>query len=107
MYIGNLKPARPPKFVISDYHRRKAKRLNVNIRYSENPKKKLDVFKDGKKLASIGATGYCDFISYLKAEKEGKFPQGYAEKRRKLYKIRHKDENKPGTPGFYALNILW
>jgi len=65
------------------------------------------VFKNGKKIASIGAAGYWDFISYLKAEKEGKFPQGYAENRRRLYKIRHKENNIPGTPGFYALNILW
>lgn len=104
MLIGNL---RAPKFQISDYHRRKAARLNVSINYSKKPGKKLDVFKDGKKVASIGAKGYWDFISYLKAEQEGRFDKGYAEKRRKLYKMRHKDENKPGTPGYYALNILW
>lgn len=104
MYIGNLKP---PKFRISDYHRRKANRLKVNINYSKDPAKKLDVFKNGKKIASIGASGYWDFISYLKAEAEGKFPQGHAEKRRKLYHIRHSKDNKPGTAGYYALNILW
>lgn len=106
-YIANSKKSKVPKFVISDYHRRKAQRLKVSINYSENPNKKLDVFKDGKKVASIGAAGYWDFISYLKAEQQGKFPRGYAEERRRLYKIRHKDENKPGTPGYYALNILW
>lgn len=104
MLIGSIKP---PKFQISDYHRRKARRLGVNINYSKTKGKKLDVFNDGKKVASIGAGGYWDFISYLKAEQEGRFPKGHAEKRRKLYKMRHKDENKPGTPGYYALNILW
>jgi len=105
--IGTTKKPTAPKFVLSDYHRRKAKRLKVNIDYSKRKGKKLDVFKDGKKVASIGAKGYWDYIAYKKAEAEGKFPKGHAEKRRRLYKIRHKDENKPGTPGYYALNILW
>jgi hypothetical protein len=105
--IGSTKQPSAPKFVISDYHRRKARRLKVNIDYSTRKGKKLDVFKDGKKVASIGAKGYWDYIAYKKAEAAGKFPDGYAEKRRRLYKIRHKDENKPGTPGYYAMNILW
>lgn len=106
-YISNLKNPKPPSFAISDYHRRKAERLKVSINYSNNPDKKLDVFNNGKKIASIGAAGYWDFISYLKAEKEGKFPEGYAEKRRRLYKLRHQKNNIPGTPGHYALEILW
>jgi hypothetical protein len=104
MYIGSLKP---PKFQISDYHKRKAQRLGVSINYSKTPGKKLDIFKDGKKIASIGAKGYWDFISYLKAEAEGIYKKGYADQRRRLYKIRHKKDNVPGTPGYYALNILW
>lgn len=95
------------KFTITKAHRQKAKNLGVNIRYSENPDKKLDVYKDGKKVASIGARGYMDYQLYKKAEARGQYPKGYANKRRKLYRIRHKDENKPGTPGYYALNILW
>lgn len=96
-----------PKFVLRNYHKKQAKRLGVSISYSKNKGKKLDVFKDGKKVASIGAKGYWDYQAYKIAEKSGKFPKGYAENRRRLYKIRHKDENKPGTPGYYALNILW
>ena len=84
-----------------------AKKLGVTIKPSTVKGKKIDVFKDGKKVASIGAKGFWDYIAYKKAESQGKFPKGYAESRRRLYKIRHKDENKPGTPGYYALNILW
>ena len=102
MLIGSYK-----KFTITNYHRNKAKNLGVNIRYSENPDKKLDVFKDGKKVASIGAAGYMDYILYKKAEAKGKYPKGYAEKRRKLYRIRHKKNNVKGTAGYYAYNILW
>jgi hypothetical protein len=104
-YIASSKKS--PKFQISDYHRRKARSLSVNINYSKSPGKKLDVFKDGKKVASIGASEYWDYISYLKAEQDGLFPKGYADERRRLYKIRHNKNNKPGTPGYYALNILW
>jgi hypothetical protein len=106
-YIASSKKLKVPKFVITDYHRRKARSLGISINYSKSPGKKLDVFKDDKKVASIGASDYWDFISYLKAEQEGKFRKGYAEERRRLYKIRHKKNNKPGTPGYYALNILW
>ena len=104
-YIASSKKS--PKFLISDYHRRKARILGVNINYSESPGKKLDVFKDGKKVAAIGDSNYMDFISYLKAEQDGKYPKGYADERRRLYKIRHKRNTKPGTPGYYAFNILW
>ena len=102
MLIGNYR-----KFTITTAHRQKAKRLGVSIDYSTNPAKKLDVFKNGKKVASIGARGYMDYQLYKKAEQKGQYPKGYANKRRKLYRIRHKDENKAGTPGYYALNILW
>ena len=94
-------------YTITNYTKQQAKKLGVVVKPSSVKGKKIDVFKDGKKVASIGAGGYWDFISYLKAEQEGRFPKGHAEKRRKLYKMRHKDENKPGTPGYYALNILW
>jgi hypothetical protein len=98
-----------PKFKISEYHLNKAGQLGVTINYSKNKLKKLDVFKNGKKIASIGATGYWDYVSYLKAENEGYFPEGYAEKRRKLYKMRHKEESKQktNTAGFLAYKILW
>jgi hypothetical protein len=44
-----------------------------------------------------------DYEMYIKAK--GK---AFAEERRRLYKIRHKDNrNKIGTPGFFADRILW
>jgi hypothetical protein len=98
-----------PKFKISEYHLEKAGQLGVTINYSKNKLKKLDVFKNGKKIASIGATGYWDYISYLKAETQGYFPKGHAERRRKLYKIRHEKEKNQSvnTAGFLAYKILW
>ena len=38
----------------------RAKRLGVIVQPSTSKGKKIDVFKDGKKIASIGAIGYGD-----------------------------------------------
>ena len=88
---------------ITQYTKNQAKKLNVEIKSSKNKNKKLDVFKDGKKIASIGSIGYLDYPSYI--ETKG---LKYANERKKLYKIRHsKDLNKPNSNGFYANKLLW
>lgn len=93
-------------YKISNYSKQKAKKLNVVIKKSTNPKKKIDVFKKVKdklvKIASIGAASYKDYTMYLKEDKV------LAEKRRKAYKKRHeKDRHKKNSPGYYADQILW
>jgi hypothetical protein len=81
---------------ITDYSRNQARKLGVSIRLSSNPKKKLDVYKNGVKVASIGAIGYSDYATT--GDKE----------RRRLYRIRHKGEDKRvGSNGYYAWYILW
>ena len=88
---------------ITNYSKGKAKELNVIIKPSKNKNKKLDVFKDGKKIASVGAIGYMDYPNYI--ETKG---LKYANERKKLYKIRHsKDLNKTNSNGFYANKLLW
>jgi hypothetical protein len=96
-----------PKFEIYRYHINQAKKYGVTIDYSKNKDKKLAVFKDGKKIADIGAVGYFDYFSYKVLELKGLIPQGTAEAKRKAYKKRHAKDNVKGTAGFYALNILW
>jgi hypothetical protein len=77
--------------------------LGVTIKPSTNKSKKIDVFKNGQKIASIGAMGYMDYELYLNS-----LGKAFAEERRRLYKIRHKDNrNKIGTAGYYADRILW
>lgn len=89
-------------YKITDYSKEQAKKLNVEIKPSTNKNKKIDVFKDNKKIASIGAIGYLDYPNYLKINKD------LANEKRKNYKARHeKDRKKKGTPGFYADKILW
>jgi hypothetical protein len=95
-------------YKILPYSFRKAKELGVVIKPSTNLLKKIDVFKNGKKVASIGARGMNDYPTYIEKEKKGYYEKGYAYKRRKLYKERHeKDRHKVGSNGYYADKILW
>jgi hypothetical protein len=91
-------------YKITDRQRLKAQLYGVKIKPSTNKSKKIDVFDlSGNKIASIGAAGYMDYEMYIKAK--GK---AFADERRRLYKIRHKDNrNKIGTAGFFADRILW
>jgi len=80
----------------------RAKDIGVSIQPSSNPNKKVDVYKNKKKVASIGGAGYGDYATYLLKDKE------LAEEKRKNYKTRHeKHRKKVGTPSWYADRILW
>ena len=93
---------------IKNYTKQQAKTHNLTVKPSKNKGKKIDVFKKGVKVASVGATGYNDYPTYLELERKGKKPKGYAKQRRKLYKIRHnKNRNKKGTNSWYADKLLW
>ena len=74
----------------------RAKKLGVAVKPSTRKNKKLDVFKDGEKIASIGDKRYSDFLLHGD------------EDRRKRYKKRHeKHRHEVGTPSYYADRILW
>lgn len=87
-------------YQITKYSYDKAKDLGVEIKPSTNKNKKIDVFKNDKKIASIGQAGAGDFPTYLK--KKGR---DFAEERRRLYRARHKNNN--GIASFYTSNLLW
>ena len=90
-------------YYITNYTKQQAKKLGVQVKPSTNPSKKIDVFKNGEKIASVGAQGYMDFPSYIKAK-----GTKYAKTRRRLYKIRHNnDRNIRGSAGYYADKLLW
>jgi hypothetical protein len=90
-------------YIITAYTKRQAKKLGVKVKPSTNKKKKIDVFKDGKKIASVGAIGYGDFPTFKKTK--GK---EFADKRRTAYKKRHqKNRTKVGTNSYYADQLLW
>lgn len=90
-------------YQITPYTKEQAKRLGVEVKPSTRKGKKIDVFKDGDKVASIGALGMGDFPTYQRTH--GK---AFAESRRDAYKSRHhKNLIKKGTAGFYANALLW
>jgi hypothetical protein len=90
-------------YTITNYTRTQARKLGVSVKPSKNKKKKLDVFKGGKKVASVGAIGYKDYPTFLKTEGKEK-----ANKRRAAYKKRHaKHRNIRGTNSYYADKLLW
>jgi hypothetical protein len=80
---------------------KQAKKIGVKVTRASDIEKKLDVYYEGRKIASIGDSNYEDYFSYLK--RDGK---KVAEERRRLYKIRHaKDFDHLG--GFLAWVLLW
>jgi hypothetical protein len=85
---------------ITEYSYKKARQLGVEIKPSKIKNKKIDVMKQGKVIASIGDKRYNDYPTYIK--EKGK---AYAEERRRLYNIRHKNDK--GITGKYAREILW
>jgi hypothetical protein len=91
------------KYIITSYTKKKAKKLKVDIKLSTNKSKKIDVFKNGKKVASIGATGYGDYGTFLRL-----YGKKYAENRRRLYRLRHKKNRViKNSNGWYSDNLLW
>ena len=106
------------KYSIKQYSLDRMKELNkkldtdaFSIKISTDPSKKIDVFMLGDKIASIGAikkngVPYLDYPSYMET-----MGQDYADRRRKLYYERHKNEptitDGAVTNSFWAKYILW
>jgi hypothetical protein len=67
----------------TEYSKTKAKSMGLEIQSSKTKGKKLDVFRNDKKIASIGAKNYGDYPNYLKTK--GK---AFADERRRLYRKR-------------------
>lgn len=89
----------------------KARRIGVSIRPSKRRRKKIDVYRKGKLVASIGGirvTGipYGDYATYIQSH-----GTAYATRKRLAYLKRHAKEPKikhgSRTPSYYADKILW
>ena len=106
------------KYSIKQYSLDRIKELNekldttaFSIKLSKNPSKKLDIYLYDDIIATVGAikkngVPYLDYPSYI--ETMGKV---YADRRRKLYYERHKNEPtiKDGevTNSWFAKYLLW
>ena len=83
-------------YVITKYSFDKAKRLGVEIVPSTVKNKKIDVFKDGIKVASIGDSRYSDYAT-----------TGNKEQRRR-FKLRFDKSRKVvGSNSYWSDQILW
>ena len=90
-------------YVITKYSFDKAKLFNLTIKVSKNPLKKLDVYRDNIFLASIGDIRYNDYPHYCII-----YNKEYGDKRKLLYKIRHKkNSDVKYSKQWLALNLLW
>ena len=88
---------------ITEYTRNQAKKIGVSVKPSSTKGKKIDVFKDDKKIASVGALGYSDYPTFIKEK-----GLEYANNRRKLYKQRHEtDRHEKWSRGWLADKLLW
>jgi hypothetical protein len=94
-------------YKITQYTKNQAKKHGLTVKPSKVRGKKIDVFKKGKKVASIGSSAHLDYPNYLKLERAGKVSKGTAAKKRKAYKARHVHRKKRGTPAWYADKLLW
>lgn len=71
-------------YVITEYTKKKAREIDMEVRPSTHRGKKIDVYEDGVKIASIGDMRYKDYPTFL--QEDGK---AIAEERRRLYHQRH------------------
>ena len=90
-------------YTITNYTYKQADKIGVKVKPSTNKTKKIDVYKKGKKITSVGANGMNDFPTYMK--KNG---MAYAKTRRRLYKQRHeRDRHAKWSRGWLADKLLW
>ena len=91
-------------YKILPYTFAKARKLNVIVKPSTRRGKKIDIYDwRGNYITSIGAQGYLDYPTYRKF-----YGKAYADQRRKLYKLRHRqDRLVRRTAGWYADKLLW
>jgi hypothetical protein len=72
---------------IKDYTKKQAESIGLEVRPSTKGNYKIDVYKDGDYITSIGNKNYKDYPTYLLLN--GK---AYADERRRLYYARHKKD---------------
>ena len=101
------------KYIITDYSKNRLQELNtklntdaITIKPAENINKKIDIFINNIKIATIGDNNYDDYPNYIL--KNG---IDYANKRRKLYYTRHSKEadikDNKITPAWFSKYFLW
>ena len=89
-------------YKITNYSYKKAEENDLNIVPSKKKNKKIDVYKNGEYIASIGDERFYDYPTYIL--NDGK---KYADERRKLYYKRHNLKSSKYSADNLAKIILW
>lgn len=90
-------------YKITNYTRKQARRIGVTVKASKNKRQKIDVYRKGRKIASVGAYGMNDYPTFIKTR-----GIKYANTRQRLYKMRHtKDRKTRWSRGWLADKLLW
>ena len=94
-------------YEIKQYTFDQAKKHGYTVKVSTNKKKKIDVYKDNVKIASIGDLRYKDYPTYL--EERGLTSEGltFANVRRSYHNRHKKDIEIKGSPGYLSSILLW
>ena len=90
-------------YTITEHTLQRAKQMKVTVQLSQKKNKKIDVLKNGVRIAIIGDSRYKDFPTYV-------IENGieFANNRKKLYYMRNKKNiEKINSNGFYAAKLLW
>ena len=101
------------KYRIKKFTRDQAKKRGFTVKPSSKLTKKIDVYKDGVLIASVGGKNCNDYPTYMEMEKKGLVEKGTANKKRKNYKKRHENDRKKKyidgkiSRGWLADKLLW
>ena len=87
-------------YIISEKQYEIAKKLNIEIIPSENPRKKIDIYKNGDYLCSIGATNFRALKEWIDL-----VGRNEAYIKRNAYISRHKSSC--DLKSIYEIQLLW
>ena len=88
---------------IKQYTIDQAKKYGYEVKVAQNKKKKIDVYEDNVKVASLGNSKYKDFPTHI--QEKGKT---FANIRRALYHNRNKKNIEiKGSNGWLSSILLW
>ena len=90
-------------YQVTKYTREQASKYGLVVKASTDSSKKINVFRDGVKIAAVGDRGYSDYPTYIQSH-----GLAYANERRRLYRIRHNSDRKAKwSRGWLASVLLW
>ena len=93
---------------ITERTRQKARELGLEVKPSRKKGFKMDVFRNGFLISTVGKVDELDYATALEMEAEGKLRKGTADRWREIYTLKNMcQELLFGTILYYEYNLLW